>query len=319
MDLGMDLGTRYMGLDLKNPLVASASPATGDLGNIRRLEDAGAAAIVLPSLFAEHIPVDPPGAAASPAASELGPDHYLDLVRRAAGAVDIPIIASLNGTSAGGWTGIADQLAEAGAKGIEINVYAIPTDLAATGRAIEQRHIEILRAVRTAGLPVAMKLNPYFSAMGHMAKELDHAGAAALVLFNRFYLPQIDLAEQRYANDLQLSGRNEIRLPLLWIAVLSGRIGASLAASTGVESADQVLQYLFAGADVVMTTSALLRHGVRYVESLLIGLESWLSARGLRSLGEIRGALSQRRLRDPEAFGRASYIEVLHSYVRSPG
>jgi dihydroorotate dehydrogenase (fumarate) len=329
----MDLTTRYMGLELKNPLVASASPLNAELGNIRHLEDSGTAAIVLPSIFEEQIEAEmrqyehlaSVGVESSPEAGRyfpepgayrVGPDRYLDLIRRAVEAVDIPVIGSLNGTTDEGWIAYAKQIEEAGAKGLELNVYFIPTDLSLSGREVEQRYLDILRTVRAAiAIPVAMKLGPYFSAVGHMAKELDRAGADALVLFNRFYQPDIDLVQLRLLNDLQLSECNEIRLPLLWIAVLAGRVGASLAASTGVESAEQVLKYLLVGADVVMTTSALLRHGVGYVESLRAGLESWLSAREIQSVDEIRGMLSQRRVRRPETFERGNYIKILQEYA----
>ena len=323
----MNLATRYMGLELKNPLVASASPLTAELGNIRQLEDSGAAAIVLPSIFEEQIEAEAQrydyltgaGSDSSPEALSyfpqsakyrVEPDHYLDLVDRAVEAVAIPIIASLNATTDQAWIEYAKEIEGAGAKGIELNVYFIPSDLCLTGREVEQRYLDILCAVRAAvEIPIALKLSPYFSAVGHMMKEFDRAGAAALVLFNRFYQPDIDLAQLQLRKDLQLSERNEIRVPLLWIALLSGRIGASLAASSGVESSEEVLKYLLAGADVVMTTSALLRHGVQYMESLLTGLESWLSARDIDSLDQIRGALSRNRLHTPDIFERANYIK----------
>jgi dihydroorotate dehydrogenase (fumarate) len=328
----MDLTTRYMGLDLKNPLVASASPLTGELGNLRQLEDAGAAAIVLPSLFQEHIEAEArryealteAGADSFPEAlsyfpaqslSHAGPERYLTLVRRAVEAVDLPIIGSLNGTTNEGWIDYAKQVEQAGAAGIELNVYFIPTDLSLTGGAVEQRYLEILAAVRAAiTIPVAVKVGPYFSAFGQMAQELDRAGANALVLFNRFYQPDIDLAGPRMVKSLELSRRDEIRLPLLWIGVLSGRIRASLAASTGVESAEEVLKYLLTGADVVMTTSALLRHGVQHVATLLSGVSAWLAARDLQSLDQVRGLLSQQKARTPGGFVRANYIEILQGY-----
>ena len=326
----MDLTTRYMGFELKNPLVASASPLNAEIGNIRRLEDCGAAAVVLPSLFEEEIEAEmrrhesltamglessPEARSYFPRSEEPGPQHYLDLVRRAVAAVDIPIIASLNGTTDEGWIDYARRIEEAGAAGLELNVYFIPTDLSLSGRDVEQRYLDILRQVRGAiDIPIAIKLGPYFSSIGQIAMEFADAGADALVLFNRFYQPDIDLLEMRLRNDLQLSRANEIRLPLLWIAVLSGRIEASLAASTGVEDAEQVLKYLLAGADAVMTTSALLRNGPQYVEQLLTGITSWLSARGIGSIGEIRGLLSQSRFRNPDSFGRANYMKILQGY-----
>ena len=326
----MDLTTGYMGLELKNPLVASASPLNAELDNIRRLEDSGAAAIVLPSLFEEQIEMQmrhhetltamgfessPEAQGYFPRSAEPGPQQYLDLIRRASAAVDIPIIGSLNGTTDEGWIDYAKLIEEAGASGLELNIYFIPTDLSLSGRDVEQRYLEILLAVRPAiDIPLAVKLGPYFSAMGQVAMEFAAAGADALVLFNRFYQPDIDLAELRLLNDLQLSRANEIRLPLLWIAVLSGRIEASLAASTGVEDAEQVIKYLLAGADVVMTTSALLRNGPQYVEKLLAGTVSWLQARNIDSVSQIRGLLSQSRYRNPDSFGRANYMKILQGY-----
>ena len=290
----MDLTTHYMGLQLKNPLVASASPLSADLDNIRHLEDSGAAAIVLPSIFEEQIEADrlhktlaglehsPEARGYLPESNQRDPQQYLDLIRRAVEAVDIPIIGSLNGTTEEGWISYAKMIEDAGATSLELNVYFIPTDISLTGRDVEQRYLEILRAVRKAvQIPIAIKLGPYFSSMGQVAMEFVNAGADALVLFNRFYQPNIDLTEPRLLNDLQLSTAIEIGPPLLWIAVLSGRIDASLAASTGVEKSEQVLKYLLAGADVVMTTSALLRNGPRYVKELLAGTVSWLSTRDL--------------------------------------
>jgi len=318
----MDLTTHYMRLQLKNPLVASASPLSADLGNIRHLEDSGAAAIVLPSIFEEQIEADmlhetltAVGLENSAEANQREPQQYLDLIRRAVKAVDIPIIGSLNGTTEEGWISYAKMIEEAGATGLELNVYFIPTDISLTGRDVEQRYVEILRAVRKAvDIPIAIKLGPHFSSMGQVAMEFANAGADALVLFNRFYQPDIDLTKLRLLNDLQLSKAIEIGVPLMWIAVLSGRIDASLAASTGVENSEQVLKYLLAGADVVMTTSALLRNGPRYVKELLAGTVSWLSARDLESVGQIRGLLSQRNFRNPDSFGRANYMKILQGY-----
>jgi dihydroorotate dehydrogenase (fumarate) len=321
----MDLTTHYMGLRLKNPLVASASPLNAELGNIRHLEDAGAAAIVLPSIFEEQIEADTLAAVGLvnsaeargylPECNQRKPQQYLDLIRRAVEAVNIPIIGSLNGTTDEGWISYAKMIEEAGATSLELNVYFIPTDISLTGRDVEQRYLEILRAVRKAvDIPIAIKLGPYFSSMGQLAMEFVNAGADALVLFNRFYQPNVDLTELRLLNDLQLSKAIEIGVPLMWIAVLSGRIDASLAASTGVENSEQVLKYLLAGADVVMTTSALLRNGPRYVKELLAGTVSWLSTRDLESVGQIRGLLSQRNFRNPESFGRANYMKILQGY-----
>ncbi len=328
----MDLTTNYMGLSLKNPLVASASPLNTDIGNIRRLEDAGAAAVVLPSLFEEQIEAEiahherltafvaesSPEALSyfpEPAAYQFGPHQYLDLIRRASEAVDIPIIASLNGTTNQGWVAYAGEMAEAGAKGLELNIYFIPADIALSGRDVEARYVDIVQAVCAASsIPVAVKLSPYFSSMGHMAQALEEAGAGALVLFNRFYQPDVDLTELKVLTDLKLSTPDEIRLPLLWLAILSGRLKASLAATTGVESADEVVKYILAGADVVMSTSALLKRGAGHMATLAEGLEDWLMARGFSSVDDARGLLSQRRIDNPEAFERANYIKILQGY-----
>lgn len=329
----MDLTTDYMGLSLRNPLIASASPSNSDLATLRELEDHGAAAVVLPSIFEEQIlaerreldarlHIEAAGAEAqtvpAPAGYGFGPERYLDIVRGAHDALEIPVIASLNCTSTEGWSSYARSLQQAGADALELNIYFLPTDLALNGRDVEQRYLEILRTVKTAvTVPVAVKIGPYFSAPGAMARDLADAGADALVLFNRFYQPDIDVETLDLSLELELSQPLEIRLPLLWIAILYGRVSASLAASTGVESPDDALKYLLAGADAVMTTSALLRHGVRYMRVLVDGLARLLAARGLDSLASIRGRMSQRHLRDPGVLERVNYMRMLQSY-RSP-
>ena len=333
----VDLTTRYMGLVLKNPLIASASPLTGDLDRIRRLEDAGAAAVVLPSIFEEqieqevrdHAPVTEvaldsfPEVAPffpQPALYKLDPHHYLELIRRAVGAVDIPVIASLNGVTRQGWIEYARLIEGAGATAIELNIYLIPTDLEMTGRQVEQECVDILRAVQAAvGIPIAMKLSPYFSALGRMAVELAQAGADAFVLFNRLYQPNIDLARLQLRSDLRLSEPSEIRLPLLWIGLLAGRVNASLAASTGVETVDEVVKYLLAGADAVMTTSSLLRQGINHLRVLLDDLRGWCLAREYDALGRFRGIMSRRKLQASEGFERANYIRILQGYSGSGG
>jgi dihydroorotate dehydrogenase (fumarate) len=328
----MDLTTRYLGLTLKNPLVASAGPVTAKVDNIRRLEDFGAGAVVLPSIFEEQIAheerlleqlsatgVDSYSESLTffPAAAayKIDSNRYLELLHRSAQAVDIPVVASLNGVTGHGWVSYASQLEEAGADALELNIYFIPADPASSGIEVENRYVSILKMVKQAvKIPVAVKLNPYFSSAANMAAKLSEAGADGLVLFNRFYEPDIDLVRLALLPDLDLSTPAEIRLPLLWIAVLSGRIRASLAASTGVESAEEVVKYLLAGADVVMTTSALLRHGVGQMKVLADGLKSWLAARDLDTIDRIRGRMSQRNIADPTAFERANYIRVLQSY-----
>lgn len=328
----MDMTTTYLGLRLRNPLIAGASPLTGKLENIRRLEDSGAAAIVLPSIFEEQIAreqelfdalmttgIDTYGEALTyfpaQAAHALDTDRYIEVIEAAAKAVDIPVIASLNGITDHGWIDYARLIEAAGAAAIELNVYFIPSDLALTGREVEERYLGIVQTVKeSVQIPVAVKIGPHFSASGHMAMQLDHAGADGLVLFNRFYQPDIDLARLSPVSDLELSRPYEIRLPMLWIAVLCGQVRASLAATSGVESGDEVVKYLLAGADVVMTTSALLRHGIDHVQKLLDQLEYWLAARELDSPDRIRGRMSHKAIEDPTMFERANYIRILQGY-----
>lgn len=327
-----DLRTTYLGLDLAHPIVASASPLASTLDGVRSLEDGGAAAIVLPSLFEQQIRwenealdalsalgADSVGEVQSyfpvPTGFVVGPDAYLDLVRSAKAAVGVPVIASLNAVTPEGWTGYARAIAQAGADALELNVFYIPADLAATGRDVEQGYEDIVRMVCEAlPLPVAVKLSPFFSATGEMAQRLIGAGASGLVLFNRFYQPDFDLARLEVTPTLELSSPGEIRLPLLWIAVLHGRLPASLAASTGVRTADEVVKYVLAGADVVMTTSALLHHGPAHARTLVDGLSAWLDRKGLSSVAQVRGSMSQRHVADPTAFERANYIRVLQSW-----
>ena len=328
----MDLTTHYLGLALKNPLVASASPLTGEPDNIKRLEEAGAAAVVLPSLFQEEIEADEErfdrltgaGEYCWPEASghfpvltgyDHGPRHYLDLIARARRAVDIPVIASLNGVTNDGWINYARLMEEAGASALELNIYQIPADLALTGAAVERGYLDIVTAVRASvSIPIAVKLSPYFSALGGMVLAIQAAGANGVVLFNRFYQPDIDVTRLRVATDLRLSDPGEVRLPLLWTAVLSGRVDLSLAASTGVETAEDVVKYLLAGAHVVMTTSSLLRHGAGHMARLLSGLEAWAAARGFTSLDQVRGLMNQRQMAHPQAYERANYIRILRGY-----
>lgn len=324
----MDLSTRYLGLDLKNPLVVSASPLSLDLGNIRKLEDMGAAAIVLPSIFQEDIEneIDEIERLVAEGNSEafsyfpaqmtenVGPKNYLDLIRKARQAVDIPIIASLNGSSLSGWTDYAIQMEQAGANAIELNIYFLPTDLMLSGAEVEARYVDILKAVKGAvKIPVAMKLSPYFSSVGHMVKTLDTAGADGFVLFNRFYQPDIDLEELTLLRDLKLSNKSEIRLPLLWIAALAGKVKGSIAASSGVQTAAEIIKYLFVGADVVMTTSALMRHGIGYMKTLHDGLVADLKAREVGKIAEIRGRMSRGAITDITAFDRVNYIRILRT------
>jgi dihydroorotate dehydrogenase (fumarate) len=328
----VDLGTRYLGLELEHPIVASASPLSKDLGGIRRLEDGGAAAVVMFSLFEEQLRHDSAAldhlvSAGTESFGEslsyfpdlgsfrVGPDAYLELLRKAREGVRVPVIASLNGTTAEGWIDYARQLEQAGASAIELNVYQIAADPDVTGREIEDRTIEVLVAVKRAvTIPVAIKLGPFFSAFANMAKRLDAAGADGLVLFNRFYQPDFDIERREVVPTLKLSTPDEVRLPLLWLAVLHGRVGCSLAATTGVHTRDEVVKYLMAGADAVMTTASLLHHGPAHLRTLVEGTRAWLEERDYVSVAELRGSMSQRKVADPSAFERANYIRVLESY-----
>ena len=328
----MKLETTYMGLPLKHPIVASAGPISHTLDGIKSLEDGNAAAIVMFSLFEEQIRRENEIAEQRLSAGtesfgeslsyfpevedyDVGPDDYLELARHAVEATEIPIIASLNGFTNEGWIDYARLIEETGVHGLELNVYYIPADVTTTSAEVEARYVEVLQAVKSAvKIPVAIKLNPYFAAFGAMAKQLSDNGADALVMFNRFYQPDIDLETMSVAPSLELSQANEIRLPLLWIAVVSGQIDASIAATTGVRTADQAIKYLLVGADVVMTTSSLLRSGPKHMADLVRGLAQWMVDNGHEDVGQLRGAMSQHQVADPAAYERANYIKVLQSY-----
>ena len=328
----VDLTTTYMGMKLAHPVVASASPLSKDLDGIKRLEDGGASAVVMFSLFEEQIRAEQEAleqlsSAGSESSAEslsyfppagayrVGPDRYLDLIRRARDSVSVPIIASLNGVTSEGWIDYAKQMHQAGASAIELNVYFIATDLDTTSQEVEQRFIDVLRAVKAAvPIPVAVKTGPFFSAFGNMARRLDEAGADALVLFNRFYQPDFDLDRLEVATHLELSTPSEIRLPLMWIAVLRGRIKASLAATTGVHSGVEVVKYLLAGADVVMSTSSVLQRGPYQLRKLVTELTTWLEAGNYASAAEMRGAMSHANVGDPDTFFRANYIRLLEGF-----
>lgn len=328
----MDLNTNYMGMALKHPVVASSSPLSGNLDGIRRLEDGGVAAVVMLSLFEEQIRHENETFSYLMEAGEhsfaefhspfphmdvyqFGPEDYLNLIRRASQAVDIPVIASLNCVSNEGWIDYARQIQQAGASALELNIYSVQASLDISGKTVETRYMDIVAAVKSAvTIPVALKLSPFFSAMGHMAKRLDQAGADALVMFNRFYQPDIDIKTLEVAPTLQLSSPGEIRLPLLWIALLYGKVQASLAATRGVEGPDEVIKYVLAGADVVMTTASLLRHGPAHATTLVDGLKQWMDARGFESIRQVRGGMSRGKVANPAAFERANYIRVLDSY-----
>ncbi len=325
----LDLRTQYLGLTLESPIVVSACPLSESVGNIVQMEDAGAGAVVLFSLFEEQIRREQERLAAIqmattnvfaegldyfPAADEysVGVEEYLELIRQAKERVDMPVIASLNGITPEGWIEYAKQIEEAGADGLEINIFYIAADLMQDGRAVESRYVEIVDTLHdTVRLPIAVKLNPYFSALGFTARELMLAGAKGLVLFNRFYQPDFDIANLRVLHNLQYSDANEIRLPLLWISVLSGRLNCSLAATTGVQSAQEVVKYLLAGADVAMTASALYKNGIPYLKTMNQELKNWMRQMQFPSIDAFKGALNQQNVADPEAFERANYIRIL--------
>jgi dihydroorotate dehydrogenase (fumarate) len=330
----MSLATTYLGLTLKNPLIASASPLNARLDNLRRLEDAGAAAIVLPSLFQEQIEHEELANDARTQAYEdsspeamtyfpptsgpygLAPARYLDLLRRATAALSIPVIASLNGSSKAGWTDYARMLSDAGAAAIELNMYHIPADLLESGHDIEARYIDIVGAVCGAvEVPVSVKLTPYLSAIGHFATVLVAQGAAGLVLFNRLLEPDIDLVAMKLTDRLALSTPDELRLPLLWTAILAGRTPASLAISSGVGETEAVVKSILAGADAVMTTSALLRDGIGAMTVLVEGLRRWMEEREIADLAAMRGLMSWQRAQDRSVYTRANYLRILERYA----
>jgi dihydroorotate dehydrogenase (fumarate) len=332
----MDLSTSYLGLDLKNPIVPSASPLSHTLDGMKRLEDAGAAAIVMYSLFEEQIAHDSAelnhylsygtesyaeSLTYFPEAKEynVGPEQYVELVRKGKESLHIPLIGSLNGITPGGWISFAKKIEEAGADAIELNVYYIPTDPHLTSLDVEDRYLEVLHEVkRTVRIPVAMKLSPYFSSFSHMARRLDNAGVDGLVLFNRFYQPDIDLANLEVIPGVVLSSSVAMRLPLRWIAILHGRIKGSLAATSGIHTAEDVVKMLMAGADVTMMCSALLRNGVKHITKTLADLDSWMLENEYTSVRQMKGSMSQRSVADPAAFERANYMKALNTYKVIP-
>lgn len=335
----VDLTTTYLGLPLRNPLVASPSPATSTVERVKALADAGVGAVVLPSLYEEQVIAeelreigytepfeDAHGEAAGyfpvlPEAQTPGATwRYLNLVREAVAAVDIPVVASLNGSSLGGWTDFARRMEDVGAAALELNIYFVPGDAHTSGRAVEDRHVEILRNVKAAvSVPVAVKLSPHFSSTGEMALRLDEAGADGLVLFNRFVHPDVDPETLAVTPGVGLSTPEEGRLARSWIAILNGQVRASLAATTGVESAGDVAAYLLAGADVVMTASALLRHGIGHAQVLLDDLAEWMRRKRFGSVDEVRARLAAPAGADPDAYQRAGYVAALDAARRVYG
>lgn len=312
----MNLRTNYMGFELRNPIIASASPLSDRIESIKRMEDHDIGAVVLFSIFEEQIKQEIKAKEYFPDndSYKVSLDKYIELIYQTRFAVDIPIIASINGISETGWAEYAKMAEEAGANGIELNIYFIPSDLTLNGREVEQRYFEILNLVKSnVSIPVSIKLNPYFSSIGHMAKSLSEAGVDGLVLFNRFYQPDFDIEQMSIVNSLELSQNNEIRLPLLWIGILSGQLKTSLAASTGVASSTEIIKYLLAGADAVMTTSYLLRHGVESIGNLLEGIKRWMHSKNFESIDQVKGLLNHQNIQNPELYERANYIKVIET------
>jgi dihydroorotate dehydrogenase (fumarate) len=328
----MSLTTNYLGLVLRNPIVASSSPLSHNVDSIRRLEDAGASAVVMYSLFEEQITfesnyVDHYLRSGTNSFAEslsffpemdqynVWPDEYLNLIRRAKESVDIPIIGSLNGVSGGGWINYAALIEDAGADALELNVYYVPTNLDLAGQEVENIYLEMLRCVKqSVKIPLAMKLSPYFSSPGNIAKRLVDEGADGLVLFNRFYQPDLDLETLEVEPRLVLSNSNELRLPLRWVAILYGRLAADLAITTGVHTSEDVLKGLMAGAKVTMMASELLQNGVRRIKEILNEIETWMDKREYASVAQMIGSMSQQHCAQPAAFERANYMKVLDSY-----
>jgi len=309
----MDLSTTYLGLNLRTPLVPSASPLSEGIDKIKQMEQAGAAAVVLHSLFEEQIEVE---ANAPRPEFRVSPEAYLNHIAEAKRAVKIPIIASLNCTTLGGWISYTRQITEAGADALEVNIYKIPTKLEVTGSTIEQGYIDAVRTVRLkTTIPLAVKLGPYFSNFANMAASFDALGVNALVLFNRFYQPDIDLEKMEVAPNLTLSVPTDMRLALHWIGILFGRIRANLAATSGIYQATDVIKLVMAGADVTMLCSALMRHGIQHIQRVEMDVAAWLEKHGYKSLGEIKGVMSQKNCADPSAFERAQYVRGLSSHT----
>lgn len=332
----MDLSTTYCGLKLKNPIVPSASPVSQKVDGLRRLEDAGAGAVVLFSIFEEQIHHDAEaldhlltagtesfGEALSyfPAASNyrVGPEAYLDLVAEASRACEIPVIGSLNGVSSEGWVDYARKIQDAGAKAIELNVYYIPTDPQMSGAEVEQMYIDVLREVRqNVTIPVAIKLGPYFSSTAHVARRLAEAGADALVLFNRFYQPDFDLEKLDVAPTLNLSSSAELRLPLTWVAVLYGRIPVDLAITGGIHAHEDVLKAVMAGANITQMASELLQRGCGRIKEIVESIRAWMEEYEYESITQMRGSMSQIHVAEPSAFERANYARILQTWRQDP-
>jgi dihydroorotate dehydrogenase (fumarate) len=332
---GFDLTTTYLGLHLRSPLVASSGPLTARIDSLRALEQAGIAAVVLPSLFEEQVGHEEMqadrlgdlGADSNPEATSYFPDlasyesiadRYLRHVEEAKDALSIPVVASLNGVTSGGWVRYARLLELAGADALELNLYGVTADLDVTGREVEDNQLELVALVKASlSIPLAVKIGPYYSALGHQAARIIDAGADGLVLFNRFYQPDIDPGTRRVEPALVLSSSAELRLPLRWTAILSGRVEASLAVTTGVHTGADAARCLLAGADVAMMTSALLLNGPRHVAAVERELVGWAVDSGFESVTQLRGSVSQRNIADPSAFERANYMAALTGFTSS--
>jgi dihydroorotate dehydrogenase (fumarate) len=329
----IDLSTTYLGLKLKNPVVASASPLSESVHNVRRLEDAGAAAVVLHSLFEEQVELESDeldtflrqGEEISPEAAShfpelmfpvMAPEAYLKHIEKCKQAVKIPVIASLNGTTTGGWIHYAKQMQQAGADALELNIYYVAADSELTSEQVESRYIDLVKAVKAVvTIPVAVKLGPYFSSMANFAKRLDAAGANALVLFNRFYQPDFDLESLEVTPNLILSNSHELLLRLHWIATIYGQVKADMALTGGVHAPTDVVKAVMAGANVAMMTSALLKRGITYIDTIITELLIWMNEHGYDSVRQMRGSMSRNAVPKPSAFERANYMKVLSSYA----
>jgi dihydroorotate dehydrogenase (fumarate) len=326
----VNLATTYLGLPLKNPLMVASCPLSEELDHIRYMEDAGAAGVVLFSIFEEQLcrggaepedaldGEDHEGMAAyfPPLdAYRAGPEAYLDHLQRAVDCVDIPILGSVNGVTRGGWIDYASRMEQAGAAAIELNMYEVPVDPARSGQEVESRYLEVLRAVKEAvTIPVSLKLNPFFSSLAHMAMQCEGAGADGLVLFNRFLQPDLDVETGEIVPTVELSQPCELRLPLMWMAMLRSRLSCSLAATTGVHNALDLVKFLMAGADAVMVSSAILANGIPVIEALLEDLVDWLDRHEYTSLDPIQGCAARHAAPDPTAFQRANYIKALQAF-----
>ncbi len=332
----IDLTTHWLGLELKNPLVHSASPLSNSLDSMKELEDAGVSAIVMYSLFEEQLQhesheIDHYLSTGSHSFAEassyfpemssyrVGPEEYLEKIQRARRELDIPVIASLNGVSRGGWVEYARLMQEAGAHALELNIYMIATDPAMAGSEVEQMVVDTVKAVRSeVTIPLAVKVGPFFSAMANMARRIENAGANGLVLFNRFYQPDFDLETLEVTPSLVLSTSNDLRLPLRWVAILYGRVGLDLGITSGIHTATDVVKGVMAGANVTMVTSALLRNGVGAARDILVETAQWMEDNAYESIRQMQGSMSQKNCAEPAAFERANYMRILHSWRPDP-